>query len=450
MNPDRRAAYMFANRWRSIIQPGGLAETALLSRGRVGRDFAGEIFGELWVLLLLIVLVVGIIAGQPWIVAIAVMSTIVAVVARIWARLSLEDFDFTRQVSQDHMFPGEEFELTLTLENRKPVPLPWLRISEEVPSELDVLNARVSRSDRFDTDTLQDTLSMAWYERVRRTYRLVARRRGFLHFGPATVQSGDLFGLFRSNARIVSRQPVVVFPHIVPLDDFQFPAARPVGDARSRVRLFEDLNRPSGLREYQSGDSMRRIDWKATARLRKPHVRLYDYSVEHSLTLLVDVQTAELAWEGYNRQFLERVVTAAASLASHAIERGFRLGMVSNGIPLSSSGRMVIPPGADPGRLLAILETLAMVRPLSLGRLNAVMDKEPRAIPFGATVVAVSAVLPEGLMRAIDRLVTRGHPALAIYVGDGQPPSAGGRFEVRSMGPEFDVEQEDAEVSLVE
>ena len=98
---------------------------------------------------------------------------------------------------------------------------------------------------------------------------------------------------------------------------------------------------------------------------------------------------------------------------------------------------------------MVILETLAMVRPLSLGRLDAVMDKEPRAIPFGATVVAISAVLPEGLMRALDRLVARGHPALAIYVGDGEPPSAGGRFEVRSMGPTFDVEREDTEVSSV-
>ena len=189
---------------------------------------------------------------------------------------------------------------------------------------------------------------------------------------------------------------------------------------------------------HQEGDSLRSIDWKATARLNKLHIRSYEYSVEHSVTLLVDVQTSELAWGGYNERFLERVVTAGASLANFAVTCGSRLGLVSNAIPLSQSARMVIPPGSDPGRLLTILEALAMTRPISLGHLDTVMSKEPKAIPFGTTVVVISSVLPLRLMQAVQRLVIRGHPAIAIFVGDGQYSSHEWNFEVCNMGLNFD------------
>lgn len=451
MNRDPGRTFLSVGRWPLAMPPRGFAEAALRAPGSAAsRDVVADFMGELWVILMLIVFVVGIIVGQPWIVALAVMSTLVGLVARFWARLSLEEFSYTRTVSQDHMFPGEEFELTITIENRKPLPVPWVRVREEIPNELEMLDATVSRGERFDTSPLEDTLSLAWYERVRRRYRLKAKRRGFLMFGPARVQSGDLFGLFRSTRMFTHRDAVVVYPHIVPLDDLPFPSARPVGDANSRVRMFEDLNRPSGLREYRAGDPMRRIDWKATARLRVPQVRTYDYSVEHYLVILVDVLTAEKAWEGYSSRLLERVVTAAASFASRAAELGYRVGMVSNGIPLAETGRMVIRPSADPRQLPAILEALAMVRPLAIGRLDSVIAAEPQAIPFGASIVAISSVIPERLLYVLDRLATRGHPVDVIYVGAGEPPSTGARFEIQNLGERFDVGEMLEEEPVVE
>jgi hypothetical protein len=100
---------------------------------------------------------------------------------------------------------------------------------------------------------------------------------------------------------------------------------------------------------------------------------------------------------------------------------------------------MVLAPGADPRQLSKLLEALAMVRPIAIDSLSRVIDASPKAIPYGATIIAVSSIFPEGLLRELERLSGRGHPIMALYVGDAEPPRSGGRFQITSEGERFDV-----------
>jgi hypothetical protein len=99
---------------------------------------------------------------------------------------------------------------------------------------------------------------------------------------------------------------------------------------------------------------------------------------------------------------------------------------------------MVIPPGADPSRLATILESLAMVRPISMSRIERVLEAERAAIPYGAALVVVSALFADPLRAACERLAVRGHSAVAVYVGDGVPPVASRDLAVVVEGERFD------------
>ncbi len=409
------------------------------------QDMLAVMLGELWVILLAVVLIVGILADEPWIIAVTVMTGIIAVGARVWARLALEEVRYSRHAAQRYLFPGEETELTLILENRKPIPVPWLRVHDEIPKELQALGVKTIKTERSDSYRLEDSLSLGWYERVRHKFRVRALHRGHVRIGPARLEAGDLFGLFRSRMEVRPDETIVIYPNIVPVDDIHFLSARPQGDVLSRIRLAEDLNRPSGLREYVPGDPIRRIDWKVTARLGKPHVRTYDHTVDRYLVIMLDAATTVNAWEGFRTPMLERGVTAAASLAARADELGYRVGLISNGVPLAGEGRMVIAPGADPRQLLVLLEALAMVRPIAIDPLSRVIGASPRAIPFGSTIVAVSSIFPDSLLVELDRLSGRGHPVMALYVGEAEPPRSGARFQITSEGERFDVPYPTAE-----
>lgn len=55
---------------------------------------------------------------------------------------------------------------------------------------------------------------------------------------------------------------------------------------RGRGLLFEEL------RHYRPGDDIRSMDWRATARMKKPHVRVYSEERERTVLLLVDQRTS--------------------------------------------------------------------------------------------------------------------------------------------------------------
>ena len=59
-------------------------------------------------------------------------------------------------------------------------------------------------------------------------------------------------------------------------------AGRHASRLRGRGLAFEEL------RQYQQGDDVRTIDWRATARLRSPHIRVYSEERERPVLVIVD------------------------------------------------------------------------------------------------------------------------------------------------------------------
>jgi uncharacterized protein (DUF58 family) len=90
---------------------------------------------------------------------------------------------------------------------------------------------------------------------------------------------------------------------------------------RGRGLTFEEL------RDYRPGDDIRSMDWRATARLRKPHVRVYSEERERPVLLVVDQRQSMFFGSARTTK-----ATAAAELAAlgawRAIEVGDRVGAV--------------------------------------------------------------------------------------------------------------------------
>lgn len=88
---------------------------------------------------------------------------------------------------------------------------------------------------------------------------------------------------------------------------------------RGRGLTFEEL------RDYRPGDDIRSMDWRATARLRRPHVRVYSEERERPTLLLVDQRSTMFFGSAGTTK-----ATAAADLAAlaawRALEGGDRVG----------------------------------------------------------------------------------------------------------------------------
>ena len=312
--------------------------------------------GELFVILLIVVVIVGAVAHEPLIAAVGALAFVIAIASRIWAALSLEEITIDRTASVDHAFQDDEIEITFTIENRKPLPVPWLEINEYVPRGLLIEGHRAVEQAYLGGAELQASTSLGGYERIKVKRKLTALARGTYRLGKTRLRSGDLFGLYPSDA-MLEHTPwsIYVYPTIKALPGFTLPARRPIGDSMSRDRSWDDPSRPAGVREYRPGDPIKRIDWKTTARRGDMFVRQFDPSVSEHAVIFAEAVTTSVPWEGYRSDVLEASMTAAASLANHALDLGYNVGLVTNGVSSVSASRSVVLPGTGASQLTCCL-----------------------------------------------------------------------------------------------
>ncbi|MDP6344781.1 MAG: DUF58 domain-containing protein [Alphaproteobacteria bacterium] len=388
---------------------------------------SGSVVSDLIVVILIVVAIVGAAVGKLFVTALCGLVLVVAVVSRLWARLAFVDVDYRCFASNDRLLAGDVVDLTLVIENRKPLPVPWLGLTQTVPGGFEIEDREPDVHRHFGTNEIREATNLGQYERVTYHYRLRARRRGHFGFGPTRLVSGDIFGFYQARLELPRQPPgVVVYPRTVPLPDFDLPSRRPIGDVWSRSQLVDDPLRPSGLREYQTGDAARRIDWKATARRDAAFVRTYDPSVSQRVVILLECNSSFERWR-IHPDVLEAAVTAAASVAARSIELGYAVGVVSNGNTSDGLAPAVVAPGAGPNQLTALMTTLAGAGSRSTRPLEDLVARHgPEALPFGATVVYVAGAFLPPTVEYVTELGRRGHRILALYVGETDPPEIPG------------------------
>jgi uncharacterized protein (DUF58 family) len=114
------------------------------------------------------------------------------------------------------------------------------------------------------------------------------------------------------------------------LQGYELASRRPVGEIRLAHRLFEDPTRIAGVRQYQRGDPLNRIHWRATARTGTLHSKTYEPSTIAGATIVLDFHKAGYTSRGEPFRS-ELAATAAASLANAVYETGQQIGLVTNG-----------------------------------------------------------------------------------------------------------------------
>lgn len=390
-------------------------------------DNPGKVMRDLFVILLLAVVIVGAATGNALVVALSSIAFVVAVTARLWSSLSLEDIQYTLSGLTTHAFIGDEVEIVMNVENRKPLPVPWLRIHEFIPQGLEQVGKEDLFIDYMGGTPLDETVSLGRYERLRRRHKVRALARGHYHFSQTELISGDLFGLYiRKDNPERHQWNLIVYPDTQPLPDLPLATARPIGDARSKTPLWRDPTRPAGIREYRPGDPVKSIDWKASARRNDLFVRVYDPSVSQYAVVLIEGSTTDRPWEGFRLDVLEALASCAGSVARHALHHGFRTGLVVNST-LSMGGQNVVRPASGPTQLSSMLETIAMMRPVTTGSLQQLARAHSREIlPAGATIFYVAGQLRESAVAYVSELAQRGHPLCTLWVGREDPPNIRG------------------------
>jgi uncharacterized protein (DUF58 family) len=352
--------------------------------------------GRFWYTLAGILLIISLVSQQPLALLAALFALALAIIPQYWYRYALRHLTVRQQTQSHPHFFGEELALTLDIENLKALPLPWVRVEVAISPPLTV---RVGETARREKISYFAQTWMLWsFERVIRQYRMHCHARGVYTLGPIKLRSSDPLGWLECDAVASARETLIVYPLIAPIEAFHFPALRPSGQETTRRHLLEDPLRVVGVRDYQLGDELRRIHWKASAHSGTLQSKVYEYGGLRRLLLVLDTADPPGSWAGIDPELHELCITAAASLAVWALDEGYAVGLLANSksIPLDLSRESFpgihIPFASDQAQYARLLSVLASFVAYDSSPIEQIMDEADAMFVPGTTVVFISTL----------------------------------------------------------
>lgn len=346
----------------------------------------------------------------------------------LWSRLALAGVSLEREARSTRTQVGHILEERLSLVNRSLLPKLWI----EVEDHSDLKEHRAS------------TVCTWLRARHERTWaaRTLCLRRGSYRLGPATIRSGDPFGLFPVIREGAKTERVVVLPQTARLSRFTLPSGHRPGGEALRHRTHQVTPSAAGVRDYAPGDGLNRIHWPSTARRRRLIAKEFELDPKADVWIFVDAAyEAQLAlaspretgiqpWTSPHAVALpdsteEYLVACAASVAAHLAEQDRAVGLVSY-----ASRRLAIQPDRGRKQLDRILETLAVLKCEGALSLEEVLKVESVQVPRGASVILVTAASQPTLLTLARQLERRGLLPILILL---EARSFGGREGAQAL-----------------
>jgi uncharacterized protein (DUF58 family) len=328
--------------------------------------------------------------------AVPLLSSLVVVRSRvrIASRRVLEP---TRAVS------GETVVVHLTMTNRSLLPTGALMLEDQLP-------AQFSGRARFVLDGLLGRESRTV------SYRMPRLPRGRYRTGPLHLRLTDPFHLVDVRRSFTATTEVLVAPIIDNLPGDEPPRSIDTGDDAGSHSIGARGADDASTREYRTGDDLRKIHWRSSARTGVLQVRQEERPWQGQLSVLVDVRQGahRLAGDSIardtaderDRSSLEWAISATASIGTHALVHGRSLDLL-----------------ADP----ATPTPMRMATPRQLSDYLAVLQASPRPdlSGFGAalrtlsqesTVIAILGSVDAASLSALSQVHPRGSSRTAMAI----------------------------------
>ena len=358
----------------------------LTRRGRLLLVLGGALYVAAWAF------------GSQALYPVAIGFLLVVLVSALSVHAAARPMAYRRRAGTGEHVEGDDVLVDVEVEPRGPVRLASVSVVERF-ARLGERRIPLRRDGRF----------------LRGRYVLRSVPRGRYSLDQATALVEDPFGLEQGSVPLAEQGALLVLPRIVELDLLFSESGTRADNGR---RLL--LRRPSGfdvhsVREYEEGESLRKVHWKSTARRGQLMVKELQDEPRDEVAILLDADARSVAGDSFDAQ-----VRVAGSMLRTQVVRDRRAVLVVN-----SLRQEVVRVQTALGEWRQALETLAAVEPTGQVPLAALLvdDSGPAARAFELAIV--TSRLDAGL---VDRVV---HRSLAqrrvsvVYVD--APTFAGGR-----------------------
>ncbi|MEO7720307.1 MAG: DUF58 domain-containing protein [Pseudolysinimonas sp.] len=304
----------------------GSAEAAASAAARSSLDknqrLRPSVRGVGTLIVALLAFIVAYSAGRHEVLVVASAAVLLVLGGLLVARIRRPRLDVVRLFSPPVVSAGTSVQVTLRIQNKGAGPSPHLVWNDAIPWRED---ARPNQLPPIGGGQSRNRLVTAHYE-------LHPPRRGLYQIGPLVIEHEDPFGMANSTIAVGLPDRLVVVPAIVDL-----PAGGPtLADGEGSANLVQ--RRVTGndddltTREYRTGDALRRVHWRASARRGELMVRQEEHRSHPDARIILDTRLA-----GYPDVDIDETDVWHPVFTSDAFEWTVRM-LASLGVHLDTTG----------------------------------------------------------------------------------------------------------------
>jgi uncharacterized protein (DUF58 family) len=338
--------------------------------------------------------IVAIVFGSPALYPVAAGLVLVVPLAVAWVRITLREPRAGRRWRHENLLERDDVTIELVLEREPGAPLPNVVAHEQV--------GRLG----------EEEVELRGHGRGRYSgsYRLRDVPRGRHRFAPVHLSIADPFGLAETGLVLEEQQALVVYPRLVEIERLFFDGG--AGPEHGRRLL---LRRPVGfdlhsVRDYQQGESLRRVHWPSTARRGSLMVKELEDSPRDEVAVLLDGDPAAVAGSPPDSSF-DVAVRAAGSILLAQVRRGRRCVLV-----LNTAGREMQTVSSDGPEWQKALELLAAAEPDARAPAAAALQATDGPAARSLELVVVTSRVERSLVdRLLERALTR-RPVALVHI----------------------------------
>ncbi len=276
----------------------------------------------------------------------------------VYNRYILRGVSYEFSFSTDEAFEGDEIEFTETITNNKFLPVPWLKseITCSEALEFSELSSVVTNGTRWVTSFFV----LRGFSRIRRTWKVKCTKRGVFGTDRIIISAADALGLVKDYYMIdstrLSAAKITVLPSCEDCDPEDRITGAYTGEIFTTPRLISDPFFVNGIREYRITDSVRSINWLATAKEQQLMVNKNDFTTDTDLTVILNIQSSPEDYISLKRpEITERCIRVCAGIICVNCSAGRRVHLMTNDI---SYGEMTGAVSTDEFQLLRELAQL--------------------------------------------------------------------------------------------
>ena len=257
----------------------------------------------------------------------------------LYNKLWDKNLNVSVQFTQNHIVEDEEVTVEECIENRKWLPLPMITVKYTLNNCFKEKGRTEKNKKMSDNYNRNEIFSILMFQRIKRKIDFICTKRGIYNIDKLNIAAGNLFLNEKYIYDLESNSKIIVYPKSVDIKRFMNIYQNVYGNIITKNFMMDDPFTYRGVREYQIYDTMKMINWGATAKTAELKVNVMENTSEREVIIFLNMQRDTIL---LNSDVTEESIRLTKTFAQELYKQGIKSIIYTNGYSMDKDEMLVL------------------------------------------------------------------------------------------------------------